>query len=138
MPVKDAHNLIIDQTLYWQVLTDKKEAWYRVGILNSHALTEAITPFNPKGAFGERHIHALPYRLMPPYDASNDDHVRIGELAQRVAVIACRLAKDPYLSNPNHALTVRRSKLRALLRDVPECQELEELCAGILGTTALD
>ena len=65
IPLEQAANLVVDQTLYWQVIGDHGEVWYRVGMLNSDALTQAITPFNPRGAFGERHIHALPYRLVP-------------------------------------------------------------------------
>ncbi len=137
LPVDEAIDLVIDQTLYWQVVTDIKEAWYRVGMLNSHALTEAVTPFNPRGAFGERHIHALPYRLIPPYDTSNADHARIAELAQQVAESADGLVTaDAYLKNPERVLHVRRSKLRAKLREMPVFQEMEVLCAGILGTTA--
>ena len=136
LPVVEATDLVIDQTLYWQVVADAKEAWYRVGLLNSHALTETVAPFNPRGAFGERHIHALPYRLVPPYDASNADHVSIAELAQQVAQSAHDLATaDTYLKNPERALHVRRSRLRAMLREIPAFQEMEFLCAGILGTT---
>jgi len=137
LPVEQATNLVIDQTLYWQVIINTEEAWYHVGMLNSHALTEAVTPFNPRGAFGERHIHALPYRLIPPYDASNADHARIAELAQQVAQSAYDLiTADVYLRNPENVLHVRRSKLRANLREMPTFQEMEVLCAGILGTTA--
>jgi hypothetical protein len=137
LPVDEATDLVIDQTLYWQVINDANEAWYRVGMLNSHALTEAVTPFNPKGAFGERHIHALPYRLIPPYDPSNADQARIAELAQQVAESSRGLVTaDAYLRNPERALHVRRSKLRAKLSKMPAFQEIEVLCAGILGTTA--
>ena len=77
IPVTDAQDIVVDQTLYWQVVNDEAEAWFRIGMLNSHALTVAIMPFNPKGDFGERHIHALPYRLMPAFDPGNEDQRRI-------------------------------------------------------------
>ena len=48
-------------------------------MLGSRDMTEAILPFNPKGAFGERHIHALPYRLIPEYDPNNEDHWKISK-----------------------------------------------------------
>lgn len=138
LPVEETLDIVVDQTLYWQVVADPKEAWYRVGMLNSHAMTEAISPFNPKGAFGERHIHALPYRLMPPYNALIEDHTRIAELSQQVATMAQGLVTaDAYLSDPNRALRIRRSKLRDQLKEMSAFQELEVLCAGILGTTAL-
>jgi uncharacterized protein (UPF0147 family) len=100
-------------------------------------LTDAIAPFNPKGAFGERHIHALPYRLMPPFDASNEDHVRIARLTREVSATAKTVvAADEYLNDPNHPLHIRRSRLRAKLAVTENVQELELLCAAALGTTA--
>ena len=135
--LEEGSDLVVDQTLYWQVLTDAGEAWYRVGMLNSHAMTEAITPFNPKGAFGERHIHSLPYRLMPPYDPAINEHSRIPQLAQRASeIVIDAVAADAYLRDPSRALHVRRGKVREYLSSTPEYQELEYLCSVILGTTA--
>lgn len=134
LDVAEASDLIIDQTLYWTVIERSDEAWFCVGMLNSQAMTEAITPFNPKGAFGERHIHALPYRLMPRFDPSNEDHLRIAALAREIAAVAqTTVARDRYLGDPNRALTFRRSKLRTLLAQTRQLPELELLCAAALG-----
>ncbi len=138
LPVSDAGDIVIDQTLYWKVIQNEDEVWFCVGMLNSQAMTEAIMPFNPKGAFGERHIHALPYRLMPPFDPSNNDHLRIAALAREAAAIARELvAGDAYLADPNRALTSRRTRLRSKLSETDQARELETLCAAALGTTAL-
>jgi hypothetical protein len=135
--LKNARRLAIDQTLYWQVFSDEHAAWYCVGILNSHAMTEAISPFNPKGDFGERHIHTLPYKLMPTYAATNEDHNRIAVLAREISGEAAEIIKnDSYLNDPNRALPARRRKLREQLRGTKQIQELEVLCAAALGTTA--
>lgn len=138
LPVSDAADLVIDQTLYWKVFQNKEEAWFCTGMLNSQAMTQAIMPFNPKGAFGERHIHALPYRLMPPFDPANDDHLRIATLARESAAIARTIvAGDAYLADPSRALTSRRTRLRGRLSETDQVRELETLCAAALGTTAL-
>jgi hypothetical protein len=137
VPAEEARSLAIDQTLYWQVFGDEDEAWYVTGMLNSHAMTEAISPFNPKGDFGERHIHTLPYRMMPPYDSSNDEHRRIAALARDIAEAAQAIIEgDVYLNDPSRALPARRRKLREHLRDLLQFQQLEEHCAASLGTTA--
>ncbi len=137
VPISKARKLVIDQTLYWQICSDEDEAWYRVGMLNSYAMTEAITPFNPKGDFGERHVHTLPYRLMPAYDAGNDDHIHIAALARELSGIASAAIKaNAYLNDPNNSLPVRRSKLREQLGATTQFHELEVLCASSLGTTA--
>ena len=134
--VSGQQDLVIDQTLYWKVFARSGDAWFYVAMLNSRAMTEAIMPFNPRGAFGERHIHALPYRLMPPFNPRNEDHVRIAELGEEIAVTAQAIVEnDPYLDDPNRALHVRRSRLRERLSVVPEMNELEELTAAALGTT---
>ena len=139
IPLEETANLVVDQTLYWQVIGGQEEAWYRVGVLNSDALTQAITPFNPRGAFGERHIHSLPYRLVPPYDQAVDEHVRIAELSERTAKIVRQIvAEDNYLRDPRRALHVRRSKVRKELKSTPEYMELDFLCSALLGTTAYD
>ena len=110
------------------------QAWFCVGMLNSAAMTEAITPFNPKGAFGERHIHALPYRMMPPFDPCNDDHVQIAALARKAAALAQRMiGQDDSLDDPTRALTSRRRRLRGQLSETSEVREMEVLCAAALG-----
>ncbi|MBK1696623.1 N-6 DNA methylase [Rhodovibrio salinarum] len=135
LPVAEASELVIDQTLYWQVVSSEADAWFRIGILNSAALTEAILPFNPEGDFGPRHIHTLPYRLMPPYDPANDDHRAVVSAAQSVAEEAAAIvAGDAYIGDPDRSLPVRRRKLREKLADGESFQELDRLCASILGT----
>ena len=135
LPVANAQDLVIDQTLYWKGIRAADEAWFCVGILNSHAMTEAIKPFNPKGAFGPRHIHALPYHLMPAFDPANKDHVRIVALAREAAAFAQdAVAEDDYLRDPTRALHMRRTRLRKNLFANEPVQELELLCAAVLGT----
>lgn len=136
LPVTEADDLVVDQTLYWKVFIHEEVAWFCVGMLNSHAMTKAIAPFNPKGAFGERHIHALPYRLIPAFDSANEEHQRIAALARELARVARTTIKaDAYLSDPSRALTARRTRLRTLLSDTEQMCELDSLCAAILGTT---
>jgi hypothetical protein len=133
----DAQDLIIDQTLYWQIFDNEIEAWYRVGMMNSYAMTEAISPFNPRGDFSERHVHTLPYRLMPPFDPANEDHLKIAEMAQELAkATQAIIDRDEYLNDPSRSLPARRLKLRKILAEVDNFQELEALCAVALGTTA--
>lgn len=137
VPVTQAQDLVVDQTLYWKVVADPDEAWYQVGMLNSVALTNATLEFNPKGDFGERHLHTLPYRMMPTYAVGNGDHQKIAALAQDIAVLAeNHCTTDPYLANPAKALTARRRKLRALLEKSPFLAQLEALARSALADTS--
>ena len=134
VPVAQAQDLVVDQTLYWKIVADPDEARYQVGLLNSVALTNATLAFNPKGDFGERHLHTLPYRMMPAYDAGNGDHRKIAALAKDIAVLAeDHCSTDPYLADPAKALTVRRRKLRALLEVSPLLVRLETLAQSTLA-----
>ena len=130
-------DLVVDQTLYWRFFVDGGEAYYFVGMLGSRAMTEAILPFNPKGAFGERHIHALPYRLMPEYDPNNEDHRKISALTRIVSMHAAEIVdSDDYIQDPNRALTVRRTRLREKIWRTDDFTHLDRLCSAVLGTSA--
>ncbi|MCG5526090.1 hypothetical protein LRB11_14290 [Ectothiorhodospira haloalkaliphila] len=140
VPVAQAQDLVVDQTLYWKVVADVEDAWYQVGMLNSVALTNATLVFNPKGDFGERHLHTLPYRIMPVYDANNGDHRKVANLAKGISSLAeAHCMTDVYLADPFKALTARRRKVRTLLEASPLMAQLETLAQSVLSgaSTAL-
>lgn len=137
LPVADAHDIAIDQTLYWKIVPTLDEARFLVGLLNSEALTRAILPFNPKGDFGERHIHTLPYRLAPKFLPDEDDHMRIIQLVTEIEKIARdMIAADPSIQNPAKQLHARRRYLREKLAQIDQVIELNELASVLLGTSA--
>ena len=139
IPVGDASEMVIDQTLYWKVVVDASEAWYRVGMLNSHAMSMAIAPFNPRGEFGERHIHTLPYKMTPRYDSDNSTHSSISALSLKVAeVVRGMVTADAFLQDPNRVLRARRCRLRSQLTLIPQHLKLERLCSTVLDTAIAD
>ena len=131
MPLSDATNLVVDQTLYWKVVKDVREAWFQVGMLNSAALTEATLPFNPKGDFSESHVHTLPYKLMPPYDPPTTVMTRL-PLWQKNS-LRWLPNTDIYLNNPNRALAARRRKLHKMLETL--LPDLEDRAKRALAVT---
>ena len=136
IPVDGNQDVVIDQTLYWRCIASQEEAWYRVGLLNSEAITEAIRPFNPQGEFGARHLHTLPHRVIPLFDPTNGDHQQVTELTARLSQRVRELVlQDEAIRSPNSSIAARRQRLRTLVRRLDETRALEELCAAILGTT---
>ena len=136
IPIAGNQDVVIDQTLYWRCVASQQEAWYRVGLLNSEAITEAIRPFNPQGEFGARHLHTLPHRVIPRFDPTNDDHLQVTELTAHLSVRAQDLAlNNEAIRSPNGAIAARRRQLRSQVRPLDESHALEQLCATILGTT---
>ena len=128
--VEDALRLMMGQTLYWQVVADTDEAWYLVCMLNSHAMTNVISPFNPQGYFGECHIHTLPHSMMPKYNPNNSMYDRISILSRKVAETILGIVRtDGVLQNSSNVLHTRRIKLRNMRAPLPKCQELERFCS---------
>lgn len=134
----DKKKLIIDQTLYWYLAESEEEALYIVGILNSVTLSNAISDFQPQGGFGARHIHTIPYKIIPRFDISDDAHM--GVVARTKELINewkkyCGSAKEgKYLSPNSGSLNSRRRKLQAALRTMSSYGMYEEACSSILCT----
>jgi hypothetical protein len=134
----DPTRLIIDQTIYWAQVATEDEAIYLTGLLNSDAINEIIKEFQPRGAFGERHVHKLPFGVTPPYDADQPAHqdVVINTRALMQAYAALKVMQPALLTllNPNSgSLSSRRKKLMQYIKNLPPYQLYEEACRALYG-----
>ncbi len=133
----DRERLIVDQTLYWMLAETYDEAVYIVGLLNSGAMSLAISDFQPQGGFGKRHIHTLPYKIIPQFDADNDAHValvsRTLELKLEWDAFCDEDSVGKYLEPDSGSLPMRRRKLRQALEHLPSHPSYEDCCKEILG-----
>lgn len=137
--VDEAKGLVIDQTLYWTEIEDVAETWYWVGVFNSQAMTDAVLPLNPRGDFGPRHIHTLPYSRIPEFDGEDERHKRISDLARVVeAKVKNIVANDAYLDDPARSLPHRRRRLHAKLASTREMRTIEKLCTLLLKASEAD
>lgn len=133
----DRDRLIIDQTLYWYLADSEDEAIYIVGLLNSDALSDAIKDFQPEGGFGKRHIHTLPYKIIPKYDNEDVAHIevisRTRELMREWAML-CREGEYANLLQPNSSsLNSRRRRQQLAIRSLDAYVEYETACHAVLG-----
>ncbi len=134
----DKKRLIVDQTLYWYLAESEEEALYIVGILNSVALSSAISDFQPQGGFGPRHIHTIPYKIIPRYDGTDDAHMEV--VTRTKELIAewteyCRSEKTgKYISPNSGSLNSRRRKLQTVLKTMASYGKYEKACSSILCT----
>lgn len=129
-------DIVVDQTLYWTVVASVEEAWYRVGLINTDALSNAIREFNPEGELGPRHLHTLPNRVIPPFDPENLDQIEAGILAKQLSDLAApAIASDQNIADPTKPIASRRRRLRNTLKDLAEYAVLEELAGAVLGVT---
>ena len=130
-------DIVVDQTLYWTLVTSEEEAWYRVGLINTDALSEeAIREFNPEGELGPRHLHTLPNRVIPPFDPGNLDHIEVSALARQLSDLAGPIiSADQNIADPIKPIASRRRRLRNKLKDLDEYAALEDVAAAVLGVT---
>lgn len=129
---------IIDQTLYWSVVSSEDEAIYLTGLFNSEAINEVIREFQPRGQFGERHIHTLPLGVTPRYNPSEAAHEDVVEKTKSFL-----REWNSYIQNdgetsqwidPNKAkLHIRRSKLREKMASLSTYAGYEAACRSLYG-----
>lgn len=135
---KIGKKLIIDQTLYWAQVQSVEEALYLTGLLNSKAINDIIQDFQPKGAYGKRHVHKLPFSVTPPYDNSQTSHqevvyrthILIKEYREKMST------KTEYgvLIDPNNGiLSHRRRKLFSMIEGLAAYKEYEKACRSLYG-----
>lgn len=131
----DKDHILIDQTLYWHVARSEEEALYLTGMINSHALSEAIREFQPEGGFGARHIHTLPYKMITQYNEDNPIHV---EIVQKTRVLAaewlalCESTDVGRYLNPNcGSLNSRRRSQQTAIRTLPSYEAYEAACRAL-------
>lgn len=132
----DSRQLIIDQTLYWAVVETENEARYLTGLINSEAINIKIRPFQPKGKLGERHIHKLPFRVIPPFNPSDAGHQKVVETTRDLIaefLSACRTKTElAILLDPCRKLDSRRTALRGFLKNLKSYRAYEAACAALL------
>ncbi len=134
----DVDKLIIDQTLYWAVVATEDEALYLVGLQNSEAINQIIQEFQPRGAFGERHVHTLAHEVTPPFDPIQAAHQDVVEQTRSlIAQYAALKADDQELVDaldPNSSsLSARRRRIRSKLKALPAYDAYELACRNLYG-----
>ena len=128
----DKSHVLVDQTLYWYLAQSEEEALYVTGIINSCAISEAIREFQPEGGFGARHIHTLPYKMIPAFNEDDPIHIGIVESTRALAndwLDLCDNSDIGRLLNPNSgSLNSRRISQRSALKMLPSYGTYEEAC----------
>lgn len=128
---------VIDQTLYWAVVATEDEAVYLTGLLNSVAINQVIREFQPRGQFGERHVHKLPLGVTPPFDLGNPAHTDV--VAKTLQLItewdaykAANPTKVRDLLDPNKSkLHIRRQAIKSILISLPSWSAYEAACKAV-------
>jgi len=130
------NKLVIDQTLYWASVNTEDEAVYLTGLLNSEAINQVIKEFQPRGQFGERHVHKLAIGVTPKYNPQDPEHVDVvakTKLVQgQLAIAMTNPALTKYL-DPNVTLAIRRRKIREAILALSSNTDFEQACRAVYG-----
>lgn len=131
----DREHILIDQTLYWHLAQSEAEALYITGLINSQALSAAIREFQPEGGFGPRHIHTLPYKMIPQFNEDDPIHIEIVKKTRELVGKWLTLCEDPdvgrYL-DPNYGtLNSRRRHQQTLIQNLPIYEAYNLACKAI-------
>ena len=131
--IRDSRS-IVDTRLYWMACRDTHEAHYISAIINSHALSEAVTPLMSKGQFGARDLHKHLWKLpIPEFDGSDSLHVKVSEAGQAAAEGVVGQLAQLRLEREDVKGTIARRELRNWLRASDEGQAVEDAVGRLLG-----
>lgn len=132
MLIDDSSQYIVDQTLYWTTVATENEAIYLSSMLNCPSLTEIISAYQPQGIFGKRHVHTLPLNYIPKYSDSNINHQSVVYYGKKLHSELLSVL-PPELADPNAgALSSRRKKVTAILRNLPYYTNYLQKCESVL------
>jgi SAM-dependent methyltransferase len=124
---------IIDHKLYWCAASSPDEARYLVGILNSHALLERVTPLQSRGLFGPRDFDKNVFRIhIPLFDRRSNSH--------SVLAATVKLAEDAAAAvdlTDEKNFTMIRRKIRTTLAASGLQASIEQIVDEILPPVAL-
>jgi len=119
-------NFVVYEDVFFYETNDEMEAHYLCSILNSNIVNEAIKPFQSRGAFGERTITRLPFKLpVPLFDRGNPIHVKLAKLSKK-----CH-AKVASLRFTKKSVAGRRKEARTTIKE--ELKEIDKLVSELLG-----
>ena len=130
--------LVVDQTLYWAQVDSEDEALYLAGLLNSEAINLVIKDFQPKGAFGERHVHKLPFGVTPPYDPTQEAHQAVVEktkllVTEYAGLVTTDQSAHSLLEPNNGTLARRRSTMQTRIKSLKNYAAYDEACKALYG-----
>lgn len=123
-----AFPFVMDQTLYTYATQSKPEAYYLSGMLNSDVMENQIDRFQSRSGFGKRHIHKLPFHILPRFNSDDRLHLLIAELSEQLEEHAESQITE-YELNLQKPLHVRRRKLSERLS-----QDLISRLNNLVGT----
>ena len=90
----------------------------------------------PEGGFGKRHIHTLPYKIIPAFDPDDDAQKEVIEATKALMEewkVVCESGQYKNLLGPNSGtLPSRRRRQQSKIRELASYGRYAAACAGVL------
>lgn len=119
---------IIEHALYWLPARSLDEARYLNVILNAPVTTQAVSEYQSKGLFGNRHFDTYVWMLpIPSFDASNPLHQEIAALGSDAEAIAKKVDLE------DMKFQAARKKVRAALASAGVTERMDRLVGGLIN-----
>lgn len=119
---------IIEHALYWLPARSLDEARYLNVILNAPVTTQAVSEYQSKGLFGNRHFDTYVWMLpIPSFDASNPLHQEIAALGSDAEAIAKKVDLE------DMKFQAARKKVRAALASADVTEHMDRLVSGLIN-----
>jgi len=79
-----ARNFVVEWTTHFLQTKSELEAHYLCSFLNSGHVDRVIKPYQPRGAWGERHVSRTPFEVVPipKFNSRDQKHRRLAELSK--------------------------------------------------------
>lgn len=129
-------NTIIDQTLYWGRVGSEDEAIYITALINSPAVCDVIVTLQPRGAFGERHIHKLAFDRTPRFEPTDRKHCAVVKSARALLQEWSTRRRESGIQQclaPEMHMITRRRKIREALEQLPSWTEYKKATSELYG-----
>ncbi|WP_290661499.1 N-6 DNA methylase [Ignavibacterium sp.] len=124
----------VDTKAYVFFTSDKLEAYYLTGILNSSIPNKLMKDFQSKGLFGARDVHKKILDIyFPRFDENNEIHLQLARLSETAHEKAAKYLQD---NPPQKELTATRlGKLRLDIKKhlAAEMKEIDKLVKKVVG-----
>lgn len=115
---------IAESVTYFYETDDYMEANYLCAILNSQVLNDGIKPLQPRGLFGERHIHRRPFNFpIPKFNKNNKLHTKLADLGRK-----CHAKVASLKFTKKSTAGLRKEARETIKKEIAEIDKLVSQC----------
>ena len=127
-------DFIVDHKTYLSNYSNKKEALYISGILNSTIPNLMMKDFQSRGLFGARDVHKKILDIyFPKFNEEEETHIRLAELSKAAHKKAAQYIKDNPPQKELTAIHLGRMRVEIKKHLSAEMKEIDKIVKKLIG-----